>query len=68
MDSVEYRQNDVKLRNNYDVRTMFSIFGHYSSKELIEILIQPRTYEDLRACENRQDEGLSLADPNYLSS
>ncbi|AES99779.1 hypothetical protein MTR_5g084630 [Medicago truncatula] len=66
----------MKLGNEDDVRTMFSIFGQYNTKGLIELdaslvksveeiqksLIQPRNYEENWALLEELDEEISLAD------
>jgi hypothetical protein len=60
----------MKLRNENDVRTMFSIFGQYNTKEPIELdisfvrffedirknLIWTLAYEEIRACMEEPDE------------
>ena len=84
MNNVKYRRlsidsygsvwfTQMKLQND-DVRIMFSIFGQYSSKGLIELdtplvtsfndilecLIRPRIYEEIRACMEIRYEEFSL--------
>ena len=59
-----------------DVRTMFSIFGQFSTRGPIELdaslvrsmehiqqsLIRPRNYEEIRALTNAPDEDINLDD------
>ena len=73
--SIEYTQ--MKLKNDDDVRTMFSIFEQYSTKGPIELdallirsfedirksLIRPRTYEEIRELMDGPEDVISLADP-----
>jgi len=68
----------MKIQNNDDVRTMFSIFDQHSLKgpiklnttlvwsfqDIRENLIRLRTYEEIRACMDKLDEDLGLADPS----
>jgi len=74
VDGVEYRCSStdsvrtlrfsrMKLKNDDDMRSMFSIFGQYITKRLVELytslvwsveqiqksLIRPRNYEEIRA-------------------
>ncbi|KEH28990.1 hypothetical protein MTR_4g019940 [Medicago truncatula] len=67
----------MKLRNDDDVRTMFSIFGQYNTKELTELnvslvrsveliqksLIRPINNEETRALLEELDDEISLDDP-----
>jgi len=67
----------MKLMNDDDVRTMYSIFGQYSSRGPIQLdaslvkfveqiqksLIRPRNYEEITALLDAPDEDISLADP-----
>jgi len=67
----------MKLTNDDDVRTMFSIFGLHSTRGPIELdaslvrsaeqiqksLIWPRTYEEIRALLEPPKEEISLDDP-----
>jgi len=74
-DSTEtLRYSWMKLMNNDDVRTMFSIFGRYNTKGPIELvaslvisveeiwksLIRPKNYEEIRDLLEEQDEKISL--------
>jgi hypothetical protein len=66
----------MKLANDDDVRTMFSIFGQHSTKGPIELdaslvrsaetilksLIRPRNYEEVRALLEGPEEEVSLGD------
>ena len=66
----------MKLINDDDVRTMFSIFGQYSTRRLIELdaslvksveqiqksLIPPRNYVQIRVVLDVLDEDISLVD------
>ncbi|AES97530.2 hypothetical protein MTR_5g055660 [Medicago truncatula] len=88
VDGVEYRRlstnsagrvrlTRMKLMNDDDVRTMFSIFGQFSTRGLIELnaslvkyvehirqsLIRPRNYEEIRALMDAPHEDISLDDP-----
>jgi len=88
VDGVEYRRPSMdsagsvrfswmKLMNDNDVRTMFSIFGQFSTRGLIELnislvrcvehiqqsLIQPRNYEEIRALMDARDEDINIDDP-----
>jgi len=67
----------MKLKNDNDVRTMFSVFGQHSIRGPIELdaslvrsakqirksLIWPRKYEEIRALLERPEEEVSLNDP-----
>jgi len=69
--------NRMKLKNDNDVRTMFSVFGQHSTRGPIELdaslvrsakqirksLIWPRKYEEIRALLERPEEEVSLDDP-----
>ncbi|KEH32285.1 hypothetical protein MTR_4g119680 [Medicago truncatula] len=88
VDGVEYRQpstdsvgsmrfSRMKLMNDDDVRTMFSIFGQYNTRGSIELdtslvrsveqiqksLIRPRYYEEIRALLDAPHEDINLANP-----
>jgi len=66
----------MKLMSDDDVRTMFSIFGQFSTRGPIELdaslvrsmehiqqsLIRPRNYEEIRALTNAPDEDINLDD------
>jgi len=66
----------MKLTNDDDVRTMFSVFGQHSTRGPIELdaslvrsaehilksLIRPRNYEEIRALLEPLDEKISLDD------
>jgi len=66
----------MKLENDDDMRTVFSIFGQYSTKEPIELdaslvrsveqiqksLIWPRNYEEIRALLDAPYEDINLVD------
>lgn len=66
----------MKLMNNDDVRTMFSIFGQYSTRGPIELdaslvryiehiqqsLIRPRNYEKIMALKEAPHEDINLDD------
>jgi len=87
MDGVEYRRPStdsarsvwfgrMKLMNNDEVRTMFLIFGQYSTREPIELdallvifveqikksLIRLRNYKEIMALLDSPDKEISLAD------
>jgi len=63
--------------NDDDVRTMFSIFGQFSTRGPIELdaslvrsvehiersLIRPRNYEEIRTLMDALDEDINLDDP-----
>jgi len=67
----------MKLTNNDDVRTMFSVFGQHSTRGPIELdallvrsaeqilksLHRPRNYEEIRALLEGPEEEVSLNDP-----
>jgi len=67
----------MKLTNDDDVRTMFSVFSQHSIRGLIELdaslvrsaeqilksLNRPRNYEETRALLEGPDEEISLGDP-----
>jgi len=67
----------MKLTNNDDVRTMFSVFGQHrtrgpiewdaslvrSADQILKSLNRPRNYEEIRALLEGQDEEISLGDP-----
>jgi len=67
----------MKLWNNDDVRTTFTIFLQHSSRgpielndlldksfqDIREILIQHMAYEEIKACRDKPHEDLSLAHP-----
>jgi len=67
---------DEAYDDDDDVRTMFSIFGQFNTREPIELdsslirsvehiqqsLISPRNYEEIRALMNAPDEEISLND------
>jgi len=71
------RFSQMKLTNDDDVRTMFSVFGQYSTRGPIELaaslvryaeqiqksLIRPRNYEEIRALLEGPEEEVSLDDP-----
>jgi len=66
----------MKLTNEDDVRTMFSIFDLHntrgpieldaslvrSTEQILKSFIQPKTYEDIRALMEPPDEEISLND------
>jgi len=66
----------MKLKNDNDVSTEYSILGQYSSKELIELdaslvktfqsigesLIRSMTYQEIKACMEAPNEEISLTD------
>ena len=68
--------SQMKLMNDDDVRTMFSIFGQFSTRGPIELdaslvryvehiqqsLIRPRNYEEIRALMDAPDEDINLDD------
>jgi len=87
VDDVEYRRPSIgsarsvqftrmKLMNDDDVRTMFSIFDQFSTRGLIEFdislvryvehiqqsLIRPRNYEEIMALTDIPDEDINLDD------
>jgi len=87
VDGVEYRRlstnsvgvvrfTQMMLMNDADVRTMFSIFGQFSTRGLIELdaslarfvehirqsLIRPRNYEETRALMDALDKDINLDD------
>jgi hypothetical protein len=71
------RFSRMKLTNDDDVRTMFSVFGQHSIRGPIELdaslvrsaeqikkrLIRPRNYEEIRALLEGSKEEVSLDDP-----
>ena len=71
------RFNRMKLTNDDDVRTMFSIFGQHttrgpieldaslviSTEQILKSFIRPRTYEEIRALLEPPDKEISLNDP-----
>jgi len=71
------RFSRMKLMNDDDVRTMFSIFGQYSTRGLIELdssmsrfvehiqqsLIQTKNYKEIRALMDAPYEDINLDDP-----
>jgi len=86
MESVDYRRpltdldrsvqfTQMKLKNDDDVKTMFSLFGMYFSKgpteldasffrsfkDIRESLIRPKKYKEIRACMDIQDEKVCFA-------
>ena len=91
VDNVEYRRPSIivdgrvwfaqmKLKNDNDVRTMFSIFSQHIIKGPIKIdtslvryvediqksLIQLKDYKEIKNCMDRLDEDLSLVDPWFF--
>jgi len=87
VDGVEYQRpltdsaggvrfTRMKLMNDDNVRTMFSIFGQFSTRGPIELdaslvrtvehirqsLIQPRNYEEIKALMDAPEEDISLDD------
>ncbi|KEH33390.1 hypothetical protein MTR_3g437460 [Medicago truncatula] len=87
VDGIEYRRLSIdsvgsvrfiwmKLMNEEDVRTMFSIFGQYSIRGPIELdaslvrsvehiqqsMIQPRNYEEIRKLMDEPHEDINLDD------
>jgi len=87
VDDVEYRRPSIdsarsvrftrmKLMNDDDVRTMFSIIDQFSTRGLIEFdislvryvehiqqsLIRPRNYEEIMALTDIPDEDINLDD------
>jgi len=66
----------MKLTNDDDVRTMFSVFGQDSTRgpiemdaslvrsaeQILDSLNRPRTYEEIRALMEPPDEEISLDD------
>ena len=87
VDDVEYRRlstdsagtlqfSRMKLMNDDDMRTMFSIFGQYNTRGMIELdaslvisveqiqksLIRHRNYEEIRALLKGPEEEVSLDD------
>jgi hypothetical protein len=70
------RFSRMKLTNDDDVRTMFSVFGQHntrgpielnaslvrSAEQILESLNWPRTYEEIRALMEPLDEEISLDD------
>jgi len=74
--SGSLRFSRMKLMNDDDVRTMFSIFCQYSTRGPIELdaslvksveeirksLIRPKNYEEIRALLEAPDEEISLDD------
>ena len=70
------RLSRMKLKNDNDVRTMFSVFGQHSIRGPIELdaslvrsakqiqkMIRRRNYEEIRALLEGQEEEVSLDDP-----
>jgi len=69
--------NRMKLTNDDNMRTMFSIFGQHSTRgpieldallvrsteQIVKFFIQPKTYEDIRALLEPPYEEISLNDP-----
>jgi len=69
--------SQMKLRNNDDMRTIFSIFSQHCTRGPIELdaslvrsveqilksLNRPRNYEEIRALLERPEEEVSLDDP-----
>jgi len=67
----------MKLTNNDDVRTMFSVFGQHSTRgpikldsslvrsieQILKSLNRPRNYEEIRAMLEGPEEEVSLNDP-----
>jgi len=70
------RFSRMKLTNDDDVRTMFSVFSQHSirgpieldaslvisAEQIIKFLIRPRNYEEIRALLEPPDEEISLDD------
>ena len=71
------RLSRMKLTNDDDVRTMFSVFGQHSTrgpieldaslvrsaKQILKSLHRPRSYEEIRALLEGPEEEVSLNDP-----
>jgi len=71
------RFSRMKLTNDDDVRTMFSVFDQHSTRGPIELdaslvrsteqiqksLIQPKNYKEIRALLEGLEEEVSLGDP-----
>ena len=71
------RFSRMKLTNNDDVRTMFSVYAQHSTRgpieldallvrsteQIVKFFIQPKTYEDIRALLEPPYEEISLNDP-----